>query len=359
MDNLSNAIRQAGESLGFDAVGIVSINPAQTASPTSEGISTSLPDTLYERLKRWLTHGYHATMSWMATDPWKRSHPTSVLPGCRSIICVGINYWTGEMPDERPGYGRIARYAWGLDYHQVFTTRLAELERRIVSLAPGARTRSYVDTGPIMEKAWAQTAGLGWIGKHSNLVSSKFGSWLLLGEVLTTLELEPDEPGTDLCGTCDLCIRACPTQAMPQPYVVDASRCLSYATIEHRGAFDELDPDIPGRLGNRIFGCDDCLDACPYNHYAEPTQESAFSPTALTLGPNLRYLSGLNSEQFTTLFASSPIRRTKWSGLMRNVDWAIKNQAARKTPTSTPRSSRHLPPTPASLDKNDAHTENA
>ena len=168
--------------------------------------------------------------------------------------------------------------------------RLMELEKAITRLAPEAETRSYVDTGPVMEKAWAQQAGLGWIGKHSNLVSPDFGSWLLLGEILTTLDLEPDEPGTDLCGSCRLCIQACPTGAISEPYVVDARRCISYLTIELRNG-EDIPDELAGKMGNRIFGCDDCLDVCPYNNYAQPTSESAFAPSPLTLAPSLEKMS--------------------------------------------------------------------
>ena len=191
-------------------------------------------------------------MAWMAREPSRRADPRLVLPGCRSLISVGMNYDTGHWPTEGPGYGRVARYAWGKDYHEVLGDRLKQLEARILDLAPESMTRSYVDTGPIMEKAWAQEAGLGWIGKHSNLVSSEWGSWLLLGEILTTLDLPPDESATDLCGSCSLCVQACPTGAIVEPGVVDSRRCVSYWTIEHRGGIPE--PAISGFLVLRIEG---------------------------------------------------------------------------------------------------------
>ena len=190
-----------------------------------------------------------------------------------------MNYYTSDLPQEDPGYGRIARYAWGKDYHRIFKHPLKQLENFIHSLKPEAQTRSYADTGPVMEKAWAQEAGLGWIGKHSNLVSTEFGSWLLLGEILTTLPLDPDEPGTDLCGSCALCIQACPTGAITEPYVVDSEKCISYLTIEYRGSAEEISAERRSQMGNRIFGCDDCLDICPYNVNAQSTKESAFHPS--------------------------------------------------------------------------------
>ena len=174
-------------------------------------------------------------MTWMAQTAAKRKNPALLLPGIRSIVSAGMNYYTDDRPDDGPGQGRIARYARGEDYHRVLGQRLEALVSFMHAEAPDSRSLAYVDTGAVMEKAWAQRAGLGWIGKHSNLVSGQYGSWLLLGEVLTTADLSPDEPGADLCGTCTLCLKACPTGAITEPYVVDARRCLSYLTIEQKG----------------------------------------------------------------------------------------------------------------------------
>ncbi|HEY5627400.1 MAG TPA: tRNA epoxyqueuosine(34) reductase QueG [Nitrospira sp.] len=312
--SFAEAIRREARELGFDAVGIAAVAP----SP--------LPSTLSQRLHWWLQRGYHGTMAWLARDPSRRADPQLVLPGCRSIISVGKNYDTGHRATEGPGYGRIARYAWGKDYHHLLGDRLKQLEARIRECSPDATTRSYVDTGPIMEKAWAQQAGLGWIGKHSNLVSSEYGSWLLLGEILTTLELPPDEPATDLCGSCTLCIQACPTQAIPEPYVVDATRCISYLTIEFRGRREEIPNDVASGIGQHIFGCDDCLDVCPFNLRGERTTEPAFIPSQHTLAPSLKELATLDEAGFAERFRESPIRRTKLQGLQRNVAIAKANQ---------------------------------
>jgi len=203
--------------------------------------------------------------------------------------------------------------------------QLAQLEAKIAALAPGVTTRAYVDTGPIMEKAWAQQAGLGWIGKHSNLVSAEYGSWLLLGEILTTLDLKEDEPATDLCGSCTLCIQACPTGAIVEPYVVDARLCISYLTIELRGGREVIPDELASQMGNRIFGCDDCLDICPFNLQADTTNEPAFAPTPLTLAPNLQVLAQVSEEQFASDFKGSPLKRAKRSGLLRNVGIAQEN----------------------------------
>jgi len=351
---LTEAIKVEAQALGFDAVGIARVEetcsrlearssgerfgPHRGSSSTETSNfepRTSLPGLLRARLSEWLRRGFHGAMGWMAREPARRADPQTVLPGCRSIISVSMNYYTDHRADERPGYGRIARYAWGRDYHEVLGGRLARLEERIRALAPGAETRSYVDTGPVMEKAWAQRAGLGWIGKHSNLVSTRYGSWLVLGEVLTTLELEPDEPATDLCGSCTLCIKACPTGAITEPYIVDARRCISYLTIELHKPGDEISDELASKLGNRIFGCDDCLDVCPYNVNASPTTEPSFQPAPTSLAADLTRLAGMDDRTFASIFRESPIRRAKHAGLFRNVRLARHNAQVDAHPPAT------------------------
>lgn len=312
--SLTDAIKREARSLGFDAIGIAAVSPP------------SFSTTLFDRLQEWLRRGYHGTMAWMARNPSRRADPQVVLPGCRSIISVGMNYDTGHRATEGSGLGRIARYAWGKDYHDVIGNRLKQLEAKIRALDPEPATRSYVDTGPIMEKAWAQQAGLGWIGKHSNLVSPEYGSWLLLGEILTTLDLPHDEPGTDLCGSCSLCIQACPTSAIIEPYVIDATRCISYLTIEFRGNREDIPDDLASRMGQHIFGCDDCLDVCPFNLRGERTNEPAFSPSPITLAPQLNELASLDETAFSERFNGSPVNRAKLQGLQRNVAIALANQ---------------------------------
>lgn len=329
--SLAEAIKAEALALGFDAVGISrvtesyqpSANSLQQSPPLDPATPLSLH--LFGRLSEWLQLGYYGTMAWMTRDPSRRSDPRLVLPGCKSMLSVGMNYYTDNRANEQPGMGRIARYAWGQDYHEVMTQRLAQLEAKIAALAPGVTTRTYVDTGPIMEKAWAQQAGLGWIGKHSNLVSAESGSWLLLGEILTTLELEPDEPATDLCGSCTLCIQACPTGAIVEPYVVDARLCISYLTIELRGDRDVIPNELASQMGNHIFGCDDCLDVCPFNLRSDATSEPAFAPTPVTLAPSLQALAQISEESFAATFKGSPIKRAKRNGLLRNVGIAQEN----------------------------------
>lgn len=324
--SLANAIKREALSLGFDAVGISQVaGSSQPDSSLPPYPATPLPQLLFSRLTEWLCLGYYGTMAWMTRDPARRSDPQLVLPRCRSMISVGMNYYTDNRANEQHGMGRIARYAWGKDYHEVMSQRLAQLEAKIAALAPGVITRSYVDTGPIMEKAWAQQAGLGWIGKHSNLVSAESGSWLLLGEILTTLDLEPDEPATDLCGSCTLCIQACPTGAIVAPYVVDARLCISYLTIELRGTREVISDELAAQMDNRIFGCDDCLDVCPFNLRSDATSEPAFAPTPVTLAPSLQALAQISEESFAATFKESPIKRAKRMGLLRNVGIAQEN----------------------------------
>lgn len=304
---LTERVKRTALELGFQAAGI-------------SRVTSDRPESA--RLAEWLSRGYHGEMGWMAQTAAKRKNPALLLPGIRSIVSIGMNYSTDDRPDDGPGQGRIARYARGEDYHRVLGKRLESLASFLQGEAPDSRSLAYVDTGAVMEKAWAQRAGLGWIGKHSNLVSGQYGSWLLLGEVLTTADLSPDEPGADLCGTCTLCIKTCPTGAITEPYVVDARRCLSYLTIEQKG---EIPAEFQPALGNYIFGCDDCLDVCPYNHQATPTAEPAFRATPLTLNPDLEALGRQSANEFHAVFRNSPIRRAGHEGLRRSVAIARKN----------------------------------
>lgn len=251
------------------------------------------------------------------------------------MIVVGMNYYTDHFPDETHQAGRIARYAWGKDYHEVLKFRLEQLEEYLHNQIPEIQTRSYVDTGPIMEKAWAQEAGIGWIGKHTNLVSTNYGSWLLLGEILTTVALEADESAMDLCESCSLCIQACPTGAIVEPYQLDAERCISYLTIEHRGSLMDIPPELRKKMGNRIFGCDDCLDICPFNVNAQPTDEPTFQPSSWVLHPQLSRLASLTQEEFRSITKGSPTRRPKHEGFIRNAEIALNNQAPAGPSTAT------------------------
>mgnify|MGYP001562031119 CR=1 FL=1 len=304
---LTERVKRKALDLGFQAAGI-----SRVTSDRSES----------GRLAEWLARNYHGDMGWMAQTAAKRKNPALLLPGIRAIVSLGMNYYTDDHPDNAPGHGRIARYARGKDYHRVIGERLESLAAFLKAEAPDSRSLAYVDTGAVMEKAWAQRAGIGWIGKHSNLVSGQYGSWLLLGEVLTTADLDPDEPGSDLCGTCMLCIKTCPTGAITEPYVVDVRRCLSYLTIEQRGMIPE---EFQPALRNYIFGCDECLDVCPYNHRATPTTEPAFHASPLTLNPDLDALARQSAEEFHAAFHGSAVRRAGHEGLRRSAAIARKN----------------------------------
>ena len=275
-----------------------------------------------DRLQEWLDRGYHGTMGWMARRAAERRDPTLVLPSIRSVVSIAVNYYSPEPHSDAAGIGKISRYAWGDDYHAIVlekADRLADFVRRE---APGAQTKTYADTGPVMDKAWAARAGVGWLGKHTNVITRDAGSWVFLGTVLTTIDLDPDEPATDLCGTCTACLDACPTQAFAQPYVLDATRCISYLTIEHRG---ELPGDLTKDFRGWLFGCDICQDVCPWNRFQRPTAEPGFRPRPDTVAPALQDLTSLTEEQFHKRFQGSPVTRPKHAGFVRNVKAALES----------------------------------
>jgi epoxyqueuosine reductase len=273
--------------------------------------------------RTWLGEGAAGEMSYMERGEEKRCDPQKVLPGARSIVVVALNYWQGESATPKAfgaAEGRIARYAWGKDYHEVISQKLDKIDNFLRRF--GGRQKSYVDTGPILERDHAAQAGIGWHGKSTMLIDTRLGAWFFLGEILTTLELPPDPPQRDRCGTCERCIKACPTGAITAPHRLDARRCISYLTIELKSSIPvELRPLI----GNRIFGCDDCLDACPWNRFAQASRETAFSARPSTTGMLLRDYLKLNDVEFRGLFRNSPIKRIKRRGLLRNVCVALGN----------------------------------
>jgi epoxyqueuosine reductase len=273
--------------------------------------------------RTWLGEGAAGEMSYMERGEEKRCDPQKVLAGARSIVVVALNYWQGESATPKAfgaAEGRIARYAWGKDYHEVISQKLDKIDNFLRRF--GGRQKSYVDTGPILERDHAAQAGIGWHGKSTMLIDTRLGTWFFLGEILTTLELPPDPPQRDRCGTCERCIKACPTGAITAPHRLDARRCISYLTIELKSSIPvELRPLI----GNRIFGCDDCLDACPWNRFAQASRETAFSARPSTTGMLLRDYLKLNDVEFRGLFRNSPIKRIKRRGLLRNVCVALGN----------------------------------
>ncbi len=275
--------------------------------------------------QRWLHDGAAGDMTYMARGEQKRLDPEKVLPEARSVIALALNYWQGEPPNTsqdsaKGAVGRIARYAWGDDYHDLIEERLAAIDRFLQER--GGRQRYYVDTGPVLERDFAERAGIGWHGKSTMLLDQSLGTWFFLAELFTTLELPPDSPQPDRCGTCVRCIAACPTGAITSPHRLDARLCISYLTIELKGAIPlELRPLI----GDRIFGCDECLDACPWNRFAQTSREAAFAARPATVGTPLRDYLGLSDEEFRMLFRKSPIKRLKRRGFLRNVCVALGN----------------------------------
>ena len=300
---MNEKVKAKALALGFTSVGIAAAGELE-----EEG----------ERLRRWLELGYDASMGWMAESAGKRADVRSVLPGARSVIAFALDYYTEGRHERGAGTGRISRYAWGDDYHGVMGGKLREFCAWLLAENPGAEARAYVDTGPVMDKAWAVRAGIGWLGKHTNVITRGMGSWVFLGEVLTTLDLEPDAAAVDMCGTCTLCIDACPTEAIVAPYVVDSNLCLSYLTIEHRGP---IAGEVTEKFEGWIYGCDTCQDVCPWNlKFGTPTGEPAFLPREGFVSPPLQEWRGMDQAEFSARFRRSPVKRAKREGLLRNIE---------------------------------------
>jgi epoxyqueuosine reductase len=308
----ADAIRAEAHRLGFDAIGFA---PAR------------LGPEARERLQAFLTAGMHGGMGWMEARADQRADPRALWPEARSVIALGLSYAPATDPLESLSWqdrATISVYARNRDYHDVVKKRLKALARWIVAEYADSGVKVFVDTAPVMEKPLAQQAGLGWQGKHTNLVSRIHGSWLFLGEIYTTLDLSPDAPEVDHCGTCTRCLDICPTKAFPAPYRLDARRCISYLTIEHHGPIPE---EFRKPMGNRIYGCDDCLAVCPWNKFAAVHEEPAFAPRAELTAPKLADLAALDDAAFRALFSGSPIKRIGRNRFIRNVLMAIGNSA--------------------------------
>jgi epoxyqueuosine reductase len=266
----------------------------------------------------WLQNGAHGDMEWLSRDPARRSDPGRVLPGARSLIVLAKNYFQG--PNARPVPGKIARYAWGDDYHQLIRNRMTAIDSFLASF--GGTQKCYVDTGPILERDFAARSGLSWQGKSTMCLNEKLGTWFFLAIILTTIEIEPDDPAKDRCGKCTRCIDVCPTGAITAPYQLDARRCISYLTIENKGA---IPAEFRSAIGDRIYGCDDCLDTCPWNRFAQRTRENSFQLAEPLRNLSLRQLAGLSESEFRALFRKSPIKRLKRPRFIRNVCVALGN----------------------------------
>lgn len=303
-------LKERARALGFDLCGVARAGRLERDA---------------EALAAWLRRDYHASMAWMARHAETRADPERLLPGCRSVVVAAANYWPG--PEEEaalPGRARVALYARGRDYHKVLGRRLRELAAWLAETT-GETARAFVDTGPILERAWAERAGIGWVGKNANLISKQYGSWLLLGEILTTAEIEPDPgPHDDFCGSCTACLEACPTGAIVEAGVVDSRRCISFWTIEHRGAIPE---DRHRGIGDWIFGCDECQTVCPWNdRFAVPVPDARFERRDDLRGLDPEAIAGMDEAAFRARYSGTSLMRARWDGMVRNARIVRRNR---------------------------------
>ncbi len=312
--DLKAAIRDAALAQGFDAVGFARAELAEESRA---------------HLANYLEQGFHGDMGWLAARAAQRGDPRELWPEAKTVVVCAMNYGPERDPLESLAVrdrGTVSVYAQGRDYHDLIKSRLKALARAIEKIAKANEVpgdlKLFVDTAPVMEKPLAQRAGLGWQGKHTNLVSREHGSWLFLGEIYLSLDLPPDDADSDHCGQCRACLDICPTRAFVKPYVLDARRCISYLTIEHKG---HIDAALRPLMGNRIYGCDDCLAVCPWNKFAHAARETALKPRADLTAPRLAELAALDDAAFRKLFSGSPVKRTGRDRFVRNVMIAIGN----------------------------------
>lgn len=300
-------IKEKARELGFDFCGISRAGFLEEEAP---------------RLEKWLAERRHGKMEWMENHFDKRLDPTKLVEGSRSVISLLLNYYPGE--ELKSSSYKISRYAYGQDYHFVLKEKLRALLEFMRTEIGEVQGRAFVDSAPVMDKVWAKKSGLGWVGKNTNLINRKAGSFFFIAELITDLELEYDGPVKDYCGTCTRCVDACPTDALATPYVIDGSKCISYLTIELK---DQIPPEFSGRMDNWIFGCDICQDVCPWNRFATRHHEPAFDPA-----PGLKEMHDheweeITEEVFKKVFRDSPVKRTKWAGLKRNIDFVKKEKS--------------------------------
>lgn len=314
MTKLTNQIvKSLAKEFGFDLIGFAK------AEPLTEEIS---------RLELWLAKGFQATMHYMGKNIHKRRDVTELLPDAKSVISLAVNYYTNYQHSDNKSKektclpaGKVSRYAWGKDYHLVLWEMLDDFESKLLEIEPELKTISYVDTGPVMDKVWAVKAGLGWMGKHTNVINREIGSWIFLANIITNHEFEYSEIVSDHCGTCTACIDACPTDAIVEEYVIDSNKCISFLTIENKG---EISKKFSGKLDNWIFGCDICQDVCPWNiKFAEQTAIKDFYPLNYETEIYLGRILEMSSEEFKERFSISPVKRAKLEGLKRNAKFII------------------------------------
>jgi epoxyqueuosine reductase len=309
LKKITRKLKEKAFEIGFHKIGIVRAEELKT-----EG----------EHLKQWLEKDFHGEMKWLEREPEKRGDPQILFPGAKTVVVVALNYFTPHEHEAAAEKGKVSRYAWGDDYHDVVKEKLRMLFAFVKSEKPDAEGKLCVDTAPIMDKAWAVRAGIGWLGKHSNVITKEFGSWIFIGEMLLDFELEYDtEIVADHCGTCTACLDACPTDAIVAPFIVDSNRCLSYATIELRST--ELPTEIEENLNGWLYGCDICQDVCPWNRFEKPTGEQRFEPREGNVSADLNEIINLTPEKYAERFRRSAMKRTKLGGLQRNANALRKN----------------------------------
>jgi len=305
---LSNKIViEKAKELGFDLIGFTRADKLEYES---------------DKLQEWLNMGYHSSMDYMARNFDKRIDVKKILPEAHTVISLAVNYYTEYQHTEGDDLGKVSRYAWGKDYHLIMWEKLELLEEELNKIDPEFKSMSYVDTGPVMDKAWAVRSGIGWLGKHTNVISKELGSWIFLGTIITNIEFEFNEPLKDFCGTCTACIDSCPTNAIVDNYLVDANKCISFLTIENKEAIPDK---FKGQFNSWVFGCDICQDVCPWNKkLSAPTNEMSFYPQG-NKEIKLPEVLDMTLEQFKTRFETSPIKRTKLNGLKRNAEYLIRS----------------------------------
>jgi epoxyqueuosine reductase len=295
---------EAAKEIGFDLVGFAKA------------------DLLFDeisKLEEWLKRNYHGDMSYMEKNFEKRKDVNNILPNAKSVISLAINYYTNEEYTDDPSLGKISRYAWGKDYHLVIWEKLEKLETKLNELDPSFKSISYVDTGPVMDKAWAVKAGLGWLGKHTNVINKEFGSWIFLATIITNYEFDYSTPIPDFCGSCTACIDACPSGAIVAEYVLDANRCISYLTIENKG---DIPDNFRNMFDNWLLGCDICQDVCPWNiKFSEITNLQEFYPANGNKEINIVEVLNMDETEFKDRFKESPVKRVKLRGLKRNAEF--------------------------------------
>jgi len=302
-------VEDVSKSLGFDLVGFTKF--------------TELNEEV-EHLSEWQQNKFNAGMSYMERNLEKRKDVRLILPEAKSIISLGMNYYTGHEHSNAEDFGKVSRYAWGKDYHLIIWEKLDQLIRQLREIDHTFEAKTYVDTGPVMDKAWAVRSGIGWLGKHSNVISRREGSWFFIATVITNYDFTTSPIVNNFCGSCTACIDACPTSALVQDYVVDANKCISYLTIENKG---EIDKTLSGKFENWIFGCDICQEVCPWNKkFSMETKEKEFHPKEGNEEIAIATVENMSEESFKQKFAESPILRTKLKGLKRNAEFLLKKK---------------------------------